>query len=92
MEPNQELTSDEMPALREMVVLDSSVDKVFHRPWRSCLLRGDRQEGSRASSMDSAPTRSSWWDTNGELDLKMDLVGFSYTFFHRRCLTNYLVG
>ena len=84
--PGQELVPEEPPMFRGMPVPGASEASVSGRlghSGRSRHWRGERQSGSQASSVDSAPVRSSWWDTNSESDPQTDSTGFSYTSF--RC-------
>ena len=80
MELKQELVPDELLMPQELFAPDSFEDEGTGCSQRSHHLRGDCQEGSRTSSVDSVPVKS-WWDTSSELDLRTDSTGFSYTSF-----------
>ena len=82
----RELVPEEPPMFRGMPVPGASEVSVTRRlghSGRSRHWRGERQSGSQASSVDSAPVRSSWWDTSSESDPQTDSAGFSYTSFRR---------
>ena len=84
--PDQELVPEErlmsmgMPAPG---VSEASVTGRLRPSGRSRVWSGEHQGSSQASSVDSAPVRSSWWDTSNESDPQTDSAGFSYTSFHR---------
>ena len=67
--PGRELVPEEPPMFRGMPALgasEASVTGHSGHSGRSRHWRGERQSGSQVSSVDSAPVRSSWWDTSSE--------------------------
>ena len=84
--PDRERAPGEQSMFRGMPAPGASEASVTGRlrpSARSRVWSGEQQDGSQASSIDSAPVCSSWWDTSSESDPQTDSAGFSYTSFHR---------
>ena len=83
VDPDRELSTEKSLVLKGVPTPDTSEVSINGRLRRSRHRQGERQDGSQASSVDSAPVRSSWWDTSSESDPQTDSAGFSYTSSRR---------